>query len=648
MTTKVREFQPTDVRHVLQPTELHSLITALETHVGLCILDLETTGLREHWRFARVVTASLTLPVLAENGDEIGYPLTYVVGLSHPDAPMHTEWRKQLTKLASAIQKSKLGLVGHNIRFDVRWITATTGIDLTNQIVGDTGMTSHLLNENITASLKPRAMATFGLDSWMDFDWADIEKQQRKDPRYPHCPLLAERVEYFTMAMYNARDTYWTWRLYQNHTIQMGLTEDSKDRLLEDGDTDSLNDLRLGQYYKRVSMNAVRTITRLEQFGMQLDVEWCRNRMIELREIMDLSYTELLFDGGMPDVEHEVSFAPTSLWFRAWSEMMVDEGKLRVIGITPGGNPAWGKAILNRLARDPQFYIAQILLDWRRANTELQFITSWLELVDTENRIHSTYNYYRVITGRLSSQDPNMQQVPKSAKKAFCAAPGYALVRADYSQIELRVAAHQAPCEPMIEAFKQGKDLHRVMAAIMAGCAEEDVTPDQRQGAKAGNFGFLFGMQAHKFVTYADDTYGVVFTHEEAEAVRTAFFETWTGMQEWHNRMIAASYNEGFVKSPLGRLRRNPDPLQAINSPVQGMASDMMTLAAGIIMRTYPQVRPVALVHDAIYCEVPIELAEQLATGIKHAMEFLVLAELKKLGCDFRVPLVADVTIDEH
>lgn len=430
MTKTVRGFHPTDVHHVLQPVELSDLCKTLTKHVGLVVLDLETTGLREHSPFARVVTASLTLPVLAENGDLLGYPQTYVVGLSHPDAPMHTEWRQRLTDLAMTLKLYKHSLVGHNIRFDVRWITAMTGIDLHKQILHDTGMTSHLLNENISSALKPRAMATFGIPKWIDFDWGEIEKEQRKDPRYPHCPLLAERVPYFTMAMYNARDTYWTWELLYEHLKQLGLTEDSHDTLWENGDPDSLNDLRLGQYYKRVSMNSVRTITRMEQFGMELDVDWCRNRTIELQEIMDEAW-ELLIAEADPFSEYEPSFAPTSLYFREWADLQCKKGMLRVTSLTATGKAAWGAAILNRLSRDPKYWLAGVLLNWRKADKELQFIRSWLELVGTGSRIHSTYNYYKVITGRLSSQDPNMQQVPRGAKKAFTASPGFVLVRAD-------------------------------------------------------------------------------------------------------------------------------------------------------------------------------------------------------------------------
>jgi DNA polymerase I-like protein with 3'-5' exonuclease and polymerase domains len=677
MTRKTADFRPDAVRHVLQRYELTALLQVIEKHQGAVVLDLETTSLNEHWAFARVVTASVTLPQLDIEGDEIGYPLTYVIGLSHPDAPMHTNWRECLRLLAKAIYTSGLPVIGQNIRFDVRWITAMTGVNLASRIYADTGMSSHLHDENRSAALKSRAMSEFGIAKWIDFDWKVIESQQVKDPRYPFCPLLAERVDYFTMAMYNARDTYWTWRLHQRHEEELGLISSWREELEMMGDRDSTNALRLGAYYHTVSMPAVRTLTNLEQHGWMLDRQWCQDRLKELEVISQEALMALeaaleqatgFVETWMPEkVQEETwetlrgpqSFEPTALWFKAWAEVLCAADMLRVLAITPKGQASWGKATLKRLAREPKYHAAASLLTYRKATKEAQYIRSWLELAEGDGRIHSTYNYYRVVTGRLSSSNPNCQQIPKPAKDAFCAAPGFVLVTADYSQIELRVAAHVADCVPMREAFIRGDDLHTLMAAIMAGIDPSEVNPDQRQGAKAGNFGFLFGMGAHKFVTYADDTYGVLFTHEEAEEIRETFFSTWVGMQEWHDKQRADAYRDGYVKSPLGRLRRLPEVWggdnykieeagrKAINSPVQGMASDMMTLATGKIARQFPHIKPVGIVHDAVICEVPEDTARESALAIKATMEGIHV-DLKRLGCEFSVPLVADVAIGRN
>lgn len=665
---KTIPFDLKSVHHVLQPSEAVLLCEVLRKHVGPIVLDLETTGLNEHWIFARVVTASFTLPTVDIEGDEVGYPQTYVVGLSHPDAPLHTDWRHWFRQIMQAVVDSGQFIIGQNIRFDIRWITKHTGINLANRISADTGLGYHLLDENQTASLKPRAMKEFGIESWIDFSWADIEKEQKKDPRYPFCPLLAERVDYFTMAIYNARDTYWTWRSQQLHESEMGLTTTTREDLMAMGMREEIEALRLGEYYQRVSVPAVQTLTAMEQYGMMLDQDWCRNRLVELGEITTREYgvmMDLLDEArtwtGLDDETEKVlntstvSFAPTALWFIAWAEAMCQHECLKVTAWTPEGRPSWGASVLKRLDR-AGYRGAATLLAWRKADKEASFIRSWLELVGDDGRLHATYNYYKVVTGRLSAENPNTQQIPRGAKNAFMAGPGMMLVTADYSQIEMRVAAHIAQCQPMIEAFHRGDDLHRLMAAMIAGVTPENVDKVMRQQAKAANFGFLFGMGAEKFVTYAADSYDVDFTDEEAEKFRNAFFSTWTGMQEWHNRQRKYAREYGCVKSPLGRIRHLPDiysktefyrgraERQAINSPVQGMASDMMLIAASRIRRYFPLIRPVALVHDAILCEVPEARADEFAGNIKVTMEN-VAQDLRRLGCDFSVPLVADVAI---
>lgn len=666
---KTIPFQIESVHHILQPHEMPNFLEVLRLHNGPVVLDLETTGLNEHWLFARVVTLAVTLPAVDIEGDEVAYPQTYVVGLSHPDCAMHTEWRKYLKQIAQVLYKGGHDLIGHNIRFDVRWITALTGFDLSGRIIYDTGMGYHLLDENRLARLKERSCEEFDIESWIDFDWKVLEREQLKDPRYPHCPLLAERVDYFTMAIYNARDTYWTWRGHQLHTEELGLTVTAREDLLSDGSRESIDALRLGDFYQKVSVPAIRTLTSLEQTGLMLDETWCKVRLVELAQIcaeqsqaMDEMLDYARTWNGLTDEQEETlatnmkSYQPTALWFLCWSEVMCDISYLQVIAWTPENRPSWGKSVLKRLVRMGDKPAAEALLEWRAADKEAQFLRSWLDFTDQNGRLHSTYNYFKVVTGRLSSENPNSQQIPRGAKDAFIASPGFVLVSADYSQIELRVAAHIAKCVPMIEAFQAGQDLHTLMAAMVNDIDPADVTKEQRQQAKAANFGFLFGMGAEKFITYAADSYDVDFTMEEAERFREGFFTEWTGMQAWHNVQRKYARENGFVKSPIGRIRHLPDiysksdfyrsraERQAINSPVQGMASDMMLMATAKIRRNFPAIRPVALIHDCLLAEVPAGRAGEFATNIKQTMEGIHV-DLSRLGCEFKVPLVADVSL---
>jgi len=149
------------------------------------------------------------------------------------------------------------------------------------------------------------------------------------------------------------------------------------------------------------------------------------------------------------------------------------------------------------------FWFIDALLRHRDATKTLEFLRSWLELRDPTNVIHATYNVGFVKTGRLSSSNPNVQQISARLKPAFIPRPGHVLLDLDYSQVELRVAAFISRSQPMIEAFQRGDDLHRLLAAKIAGKAPEDVTSLERKRAKAGNFGLLYGMSPGGFQSYA-------------------------------------------------------------------------------------------------------------------------------------------------
>jgi DNA polymerase-1 len=306
--------------------------------------------------------------------------------------------------------------------------------------------------------------------------------------------------------------------------------------------------------------------------------------------------------------------------------------------------------------------MATLLLATKQATKRAEYLRSWLGNVSQEGFIHSTYWPGRVVTGRLSSDSPNMQQVTKVLRPAFIASSeDKVLVDLDYSQIELRVAAFVARCWPMIQAYAEGKDLHRMLAAQFGNVPEDDVTPENRQKAKAGNFGLLYGMHALGLRDYAETNYGVSLTYEEAQDMYYAYFSLWDGLSDWHARVVTALHRDGFITSPIGRVRRLPGIHSAngkmvsfaeragINSPIQGFASDLMQMSAasiqGLLPGTVavPNTRIVGTVHDSIVAEVPrvgweepVALMQERMTGIvKH---------LDRFGVNFDVPLAADAS----
>lgn len=646
-TTK---FTADRVQHVLTDADLKVFLQRVNSLSGeTLVFDVETTTLNEWLPYSRISCMTFTF----------GEDENYFIPLSHPDSPFRGNWRSVLRLIADKMRECMW--VGQNVAFDIRWLFAMTGFDLSDRIATDTMLGSHLLDDLARTGLKPRAVAVFGCEDWADFDWKWIETQQAKDPRIHlnRCPRLSERVDYYQLALYATADTYWTWRLlnYQNEQLYIDPSRRAameQDETLPDEDKEQL---RLGRYRQAIGDKAVGSLARMSINGMRVDRDWCAGRLTENEGVIAQRETELLYLADDPwalDVE-KLSFNANSIWFKNWARQMVAERKLREVGVTEKGDISWNAACLKRNLR-LGMTAAEPLMDLRTRTTENQFLRVWLLESQIDGRIHANFNFARTRTGRLSSSDPNLQQVSRVMKDAFWAAPGKTLVTADYSQVELRVAAWLANVDPVLEAYRAGVDLHSLMAAKTAGVDLADVTKLQRQQAKAVNFGFLFGMGAPKFVTYAEDSYDVFFTHEEAVQVRQDFFDMWVGLADWHEERRWEVRTTGQVVSPLGRIRRLPDgrsknkywrgmaERQAINTPVQNTASDMMLVATNYI-NTIDWIKIVAIVHDAIIVEVDEDRAEEAAVIVKATMERYVPLYLRhRLGIRLTVPLVADTS----
>lgn len=649
------DFDPGTVTWVLTPADLDRLVAAIE-EADEVVMDLETTGLDEHATTggptnggvaARIVLASFTLP--SEYDPNPSKPTTWLLPGSHPESPWIGTWRKAIGRAAQAVVNARRALTNQHVKFDAKWIQAQTGVDLSEVITWDTMVSSHLLDETRTTRLKVRASQTFGVPPWDDFDLST--------------PGAAERVPLVDLGMYAARDTYWTWRLADLHRDQMFLPSSIEDAVSGVGPEtpDEVEDARLGRLATWVAMPTIRTLTAIEQRGFMLDDEWCRKEL-EQHNVEAIGLTADLA-ALYPDLDPaDASFAPTSLWFMRWAEAAVAAGDLAITALTPNGRPSWGKAVLVRQARAGS-QVATDLLELKSHTKKAEFLTSWLHHQAPDGAIHTTYNAGRVVSGRLSSSDPNMQQVTSSLKPAFIPRPGMVLIDFDYSQIELRVAAYISRCVPMIEAFVRGDDLHRMLAANITGKPLAEVTPAERQGGKSANFGLLYSMSPGGFITYAETVYGVSFTMDEAQHVHRTFFDTWIGLADWHAKAIRRAHNTGQVVSPIGRVRRLPDihdhdprkvgdaERRAINSPVQGFASDIMQIAAASIAGTLPGHQPVqdcylvGTVHDSIVAEAPIDRWEPVVEQCRERMTVAVLDVLRKLDCAFDVPLVADAKV---
>lgn len=644
------------------------------------VVDLETTGLDEHaveggrangGVGARISLASFTLP--QAKTDAFGLrvwdgevPTTWVLPLSHPDSPWVGKWKRVVWELLHPAIVARIPFENQNMKFDSRWLYATTGVDPSSLIVWDTKDGQFLLDENESTRLKEFVPRVFNVPAWNDFDLST--------------PGASEKVPLLDLGLYAARDTWWTWKAgqYQRDRMFLGDVEE------QPYDQEEREDAMLGKLATWVAMPTVGSLTKAEQRGIRLDVDWVRTTLQADMETATEAFDEMAEYAKMDRAA--ASTAPTSHWFLEFMDRGVANDDIMITDLTPNGRPSWsGKTLKRQLRKGSP--VAEMVLKARTATKRAEFLRAWLARVTPAGYIHANFNSGSVKTGRLSSSDPNLQQVTKKLRPAFIPRPGHVIADFDYSQIELRVAAFVSRCEPMIQAFLDGQDLHRLMGATIvserrksanrqhaheAGWAilEEmvgpfDITAEERQQAKAANFGLLYEMGPLGFKEYAETAYGVLLTEEEAVQIHAAFFKMWDGMKDWHERVKREVMAKGYVKSPLGRIRRLPNiwdgnpklvssaERQAINSPVQSMASDLLQMSMASVQGLLPSqaglpeiagALPVATVHDSIVVELPEDRWEETAQAVAERMQSLD-GVLAKFGVDFDVPLLADYSV---
>jgi DNA polymerase-1 len=308
------------------------------------------------------------------------------------------------------------------------------------------------------------------------------------------------------------------------------------------------------------------------------------------------------------------------------------------------------------------------------------FFNAYEVMYDENHRIHTTFKLAGTVTGRLSSgkadaekvggrtdlRGVNLQQVPRDAliRGMFGAMPGWSFVEADYSQIELRIASFIANEKHMKQLYIEGADIHMTTAMAVTGLPKSAVTKEIRKKVgKPVNFGFLYGMGWRKFIETAFNNYGATFTEAEAQGYRRAYFDLFPDLVKWHERQRRLVRSHGRVQSPLGRVRHLPDiyspekgvqaeaERQAINSPVQGFASDMALLSMTLINAEFRRQGIVAnclgLVHDAINFEIRDDQLARALPIIKNTMEDPEPLR-RKFGTVLDIPIIADLKVGRH
>lgn len=577
--------------------------------------DLETSGTEDFHPEAQIAT----IAIATEPG------LSFVIPIHHPEA----RWKdpqKVLDVLGRALAYTKAKRIAHNAKFDDRWLQrfgAHVEADF------DTMLAAHMLDENRFKGLKPLSQMLLGVDPWKDIDFS--KESALTTPLKP-------------LARYNAKDADYTLRLYYLF----------REQLLDPAERRTL------RLFKLLIMPASRAITQIERNGIWVDNERLAKRRIEVNSKLEEINKALIEETG------EMANWNSPMQIAA---ILFDQMGLPLLETTAAGRPSTKESVLLRLRHD--YPVCQLLLDWRKyAKYNSTYLTRWAEIQDQNSRIHPNYKIAGTVTGRLSSgkeegskgRGLNVQQVPRDPfiRGILGAPPGWKFVEADFSQIELRIAAHYANEPTLLRIFNMGGDPHMTMAMKMTGKPKELVTSEERKKAKAVNFGFLFGMGWKKFIDYARDNYDVVVTEAEARRIRDQFFEQYAALQAWHERQRRLVRRYHRVQSLIGRVRHLPDIMsedkevaaeaerQAINSPVQGLASDMMLLAMVILHdKVNPkEVRIVGTVHDSLLFEIREDVVDKWVPVIKDTMENLPMK--KKFGVELKVPITVDIKVGQH
>ena len=249
-----------------------------------------------------------------------------------------------------------------------------------------------------------------------------------------------------------------------------------------------------------------------------------------------------------------------------------------------------------------------------------------LEGVISEGRVFPEFRQIGAVTGRMSSSNPNVQNIPRDMRSLFKASEGNLFVVADFSQIELRIAAEYVQDDSMLRAFKEGRDMHRYTASLVLEKPEMDVTKEERQLAKAMNFGLIYGISARGLSEYARSSYGVDLELESADVFRQKFFKFFHSFKEWHDSVKKELRENKEVKGTtlLGRPYKATTFTDAVNYPIQGTGADLLKLAVLMFdvetrKKNLPA-RVVNLVHDEIVVECPSDKAEEVKEALEHAM----------------------------
>lgn len=557
---------------------------------GFATIDIETTGLNRYKDRITWIGVGLAKDI----DSPISKMLIY-------DASNEDDLRR-FRNVVKHIKKEKARTVLQNGKFDTLFIEHHLGLRIPiDEDVMLMGTAYDLVAEH---GLKKMAQAYLGVPDW------DIKKKDK---------LGGVRE---TIVPYLKRDVRYTWELYQYFYKNMSE--------------------RSMKIYRELLRPAYRAYRDIERNGLYLDLEALESVKKKYNKEEKRLLKEL-------KSHYDINWNSSAQVAHAFFDL---EG-MPVIYKTGKGAPSTAADVLKELAMKG-YELPSLLLQYKDAATRNKmFLNRWADDC-YESRIHPNFNLTNVVSGRTSCNSPNLQQVPrtKDIRGLFSGAPGMILFEADYSQLELRIAAHYANDKTMLNIYLHDGDIHTETAKLFTNGREP--TKEERGKAKAVNFGFLYGMQAKKFVKYALDSYGQVFTLAEAKHIRDLYFAKYARLLPWHKEQEDLCEMQGGVSNMFGRFRRLPliyspnkwerasAARRAINTPVQGSGSDLLISAVTQINKELKGVAWVgATVHDSIIGECRVEDKDYVDETIRRIMKHPKV--LDDFGVELRVPLDVDI-----
>lgn len=393
-----------------------------------------------------------------------------------------------------------------------------------------------------------------------------------------------------------------------------------------------------------IEMPLVPVLAKMERAGMLVDPD----RLHSLSEGLATQITEV--ERSIRDLAGDETFnigSPMQL-----SHVLFDVMGLPTKGLkkTKRGYYSTNAKVLSDLARDHE--IVRLILDWReKSKIKSTYLDTLGPLRRGDGRVHTTYNQTITATGRLSSSDPNLQNIPtrselgRTVKTAFSAGEGSVFLAVDYSQIELRLLAHLSGDEHLVRAFNEGEDFHAETAARVFGVPVSEVTPDLRSRAKAVNFGIVYGQQAYGL------SQSLHISMAEARDMIDRYYEAYPGVRTFLDNVVARAKQTGYAETMYGRRRHIPElkaknpqlrgfgERTAMNHPMQGTAADIIKIAMARVSRRLEEegfaAHMILQVHDELDFECPVDEVERLTSMVQDVMEHVV---------DLRVPLIAEAS----